>query len=131
MNVNANYIEINDRSYRVEFNMAAILNFLKHEGLEAKALDEFDKLSGAQLTRLCFEGIVSGCAEEGKTFPFKYAAFVRAIYLHVINDLLLIYHFQSTGSDELKKELKKKIRNPKKKGPIFRLKKYMKLVWAG
>ena len=109
MSIDKDSIQINDKSYRVEYNWEAVTSFLEAEDLPFGVLDEFAKLTPRQLTRLCYQGVVSGCKLDGFKFPYTFEAFMGAIRMPVIHDLILIYQYHATNTKGVKKKKIRKV----------------------
>lgn len=65
------HIEINGKSYRIEFNWNAISDFCRREGLILSDLDDLAKCTPAQITSLIHSGITEGCRLEKTDFPYS------------------------------------------------------------
>jgi len=85
------YIEIDGKKYRVEFNWNAITDFLESEGLKLTDADDLKQLKPRQVTGLIFAGVVEGCRMDAIEFPFSKLDFGAMISPPQVGELLLIY----------------------------------------
>jgi hypothetical protein len=90
------YIEINDKKYRVEFNWNAITDFLESEGLQLTDADDLKQLKPRQVTGLIYAGVVEGCRMDAIEFPFSKLDFGAMISPPQVGELLLIYQRHTT-----------------------------------
>jgi hypothetical protein len=63
-------VEISGKKYRIEFNWNAISAWMDITGHQFDDLTDVKNIKGAELTELCYQGIVEGCRLEGMEFPF-------------------------------------------------------------
>ncbi len=99
------YIEIENKSYRVEFNWNTTANFLDKEGLSLGQADDLGKLKAQQVTGLVYEGVCEGCRLDKIDFPYSKDEFGSMLQPGDVRDLLLIYAKHSSSKQlELKKK---------------------------
>lgn len=63
-------VEIGGKKYRIEFNWNAISGWMDITGHQFDDLADVKKIRGADLTELCYQGILEGCRLESVEFPF-------------------------------------------------------------
>ena len=110
------YIEINGKKYRVEFNWNAITDFLESEGLQLSDVDDLRELKPRQVTGLVYAGVCEGCRLDGKEFTFSKLEFGAMVKPPQIGELLLIYQrHTSVKKSEVAESVeaqKKRFQNP-------------------
>lgn len=90
------FIEINDKQYRVEFNWESITVFLETEGLTLADVDDLRLLQPRQITGLIYSGICEGCSCDGIKFPYTIKEFSKMIQPYHVGDIVMIYARQTT-----------------------------------
>ena len=89
------FIEINEKQYRVEFNWNSITDFLESENLNLTDADDLKQLKPRQITGLIYAGIIEGCRIEKTEFPFSKLDFGAVLSPSDVGELLLIYQRQT------------------------------------
>ena len=100
-------ININNKSYRVEFNWNSTVAFLEENNLKLTALDDLADLKPSQITGFIYEAVKEGARMQKKEFPFSVHDFGAAIGVKTVGDLLLVYKRQ-IADDNAKVDTKKK-----------------------
>jgi len=99
------YIEIEGKKYRVEFNWNTIANFLDAEKIPLDKLDDMSKMTANQVSSLIYSAMKEGCRKDKIDFPYVKEDFCAMLQPDDVGALIFIYQKQTT-SKQLK--IKKK-----------------------
>jgi hypothetical protein len=102
------YVEINGKDYRIEFNWNSMTDFFDRVGKKPSDLDKMDELTAAQYTTLFHAGVVEGCRMDGVEFPFSEKDFGAALTINNVAELLMLYRKHSTVKSSVTVKVKKK-----------------------
>jgi hypothetical protein len=108
------YIEINGKKFRIEFNWNAISSFIEDNNLSLSSIDELDNLKPSQITSLIFNAIKEGARIENIPFNFNEKDVGASLSLKNISDILVVFNRQVQATNANQPVKKKKLFSLKK-----------------
>ena len=103
----ADYVEIDGKDYRIEWNWNTITNFLQTTGKELADIDRIAGMNPSDITRFVHCALVEGCRIDGVEFPFTVEQFGGLMEVADIPVVLEIYQGQIANKTSRMKAKKK------------------------